>query len=99
MEQSHAIAACFPTLERASSQVVTVDYRTSDGTALVSNKDYVRASGALTFQPGEITKTIAVSIKGDLRREPHETFTVQLSNAVGANLGRSVGTATIINDD
>ena len=42
MEQSHAIAACFPTLERASSQVVTVDYRTSDGTALVSNKDYVR---------------------------------------------------------
>jgi hypothetical protein len=87
------------TLSRASSQVVTVDYRTSDGTALVSDKDYVRTSGTLTFQSGETSKTVAVSIKGDRKREPNETFTVQLSNAVGATIYDSVGVATIINDD
>ena len=88
------------TLSRASVQTVTVNYRTADGTALVSNKDYVGTSGTLTFQPGETFRTIAVSINGDRRREPNETFTVQLSNAVGATISfGGVGTATILNDD
>ena len=87
------------TLNRASSQVVTMSYQTADGTALVSNKDYVKKSGTLTFQPGETSKTIAVTITGDHKRERNETFTVRLSNAIGGNLGRSVGTATILNDD
>jgi hypothetical protein len=87
------------TLSRASSHPVTVDYRTIDGTALVSNKDYVRSSGTLTFLPGETSKTIALFITGDRKREPNETFTVQLTNAVGANFGRSAATATILNDD
>ena len=87
------------TLSRASGQVVTVNYLTGDGTALVANKDYVRTSGTLTFQPGETSKTIAVKINGDRRREPNEMFTVLLSNAVGATIGDGVGTATILNDD
>jgi hypothetical protein len=87
------------TLSRASNQPVTVNYQTADGTALVSNRDYVRTSGTLTFQPGETFKTISISIAGDRKREPNETFTVQLSNAVGATLSDGVGTATIVNDD
>ena len=87
------------TLSSASSQMVTVNYRTADRTALESNKDYLKMTGTLTFQPGERSKTVAVAFKGDRQREPDETFTVQLSNAVGATLGRSVGTATILNDD
>jgi hypothetical protein len=86
------------TLYSASTATVTVNYQTADGTAVAAS-DYGSASGALTFQPGETVKTIAISIKGDRKREPNETFRVQLSNAVGANLGRSVGVATILNDD
>jgi hypothetical protein len=86
-------------LNHASEQGVTVNYQTADGTALVSNRDYVRTSGTLTFQPGETSKTISISITGDRKREPNETFTVQLSNAVGATISDGVGTATIVNDD
>jgi hypothetical protein len=87
------------TLSRGSDQPVTVNYQTADGTALVSNKDYVRTSGTLTFQPGETSKTISLSIIGDRKREANETFTVQLSNAAGATIVDGVGVATILNDD
>jgi endoglucanase len=53
----------------------------------------------LTFQPGETSRTISVSIKGDRKREANETFSVQLSNAVGATIDDGVATVTILNDD
>jgi len=86
------------TLSSASSQAITVSYRTVDGTALAKS-DYSATSGTLTFQPGETSRTISVSIKGDRRREPDETFSVQLSNVVGATIGDGVATGTILNDD
>jgi hypothetical protein len=86
------------TLNRASDQAVTVNYHTANGTA-TAGKDYVATSGTLTFQPGETSKTIAVSINGDRQREPNETFVARLSNAVGAVVGDSEGVATILNDD
>jgi len=82
-----------------STAAVTVNFNTSDGTATIAGKDYAAASGTLIFQPGETTKTIAVTIKGDRQVEPNETFNVQLSNPVGATLGDAVGVGTIINDD
>jgi hypothetical protein len=85
------------TLDRASDQAVTVSYSTNDGTA--DYRDYYSASGTLTFQPGETSKTISVSIIGDRKREPNETFSIQLSNAVGAAIDDAVGVATILNDD
>src|SRR5687768_7057331 len=70
------------TLSRSSNAVVTVKYATSNGTALAKS-DYTATSGTLTFQPGETSRTISVSINGDRKREANETFSVQLSNAVG----------------
>ena len=84
------------TLSSGSSQAITVSYRTVDGTALAKS-DYSAASGTLTFQPGETSRTISVSIKGDRKREANETFSVQLSNAVGATIDDA--TVTILNDD
>ena len=86
------------TLSSSSSDVVTVSYATADGTAL-ANADYTATSGTLTFLPGETSRTISVGIKGDLKSEPDETFTVELSNAVGATIADAVATATILNDD
>jgi hypothetical protein len=82
----------------SSDVQVTVQYRTVDGSAS-SQSDYTSTSGTLTFQPGQTSRTIAVPIKGDRKREPNETFTVQLSNAVGATINDAVATATILNDD
>jgi hypothetical protein len=86
------------TLSNRSSQAITVSYATSNGTALAKS-DYTATSGTLTFQPGEISRTISVSINGDRKREANETFSVQLSNAVGAAIDDGVASVTIRNDD
>jgi len=91
-------------LSSASDQTVTVSYRTVDGTAISGggkNKgaDYGAASGTLTFQPGEISKSITISIKSDRKTEPNETFTVDIYGAAGATIDDGVATVTIVNDD
>ena len=86
------------TLSQSSADSVTVNYATANGTA-VATQDYAATSGTLTFQPGETSRTISVSIKGDRKREANETFSVQLSNAVGATIDDGVATGTILNDD
>jgi uncharacterized delta-60 repeat protein len=85
-------------LSTASSQTVTVNYATADGTANAPT-DYQTASGTLTFAPGEISKTVTVFVNGDTTIEPNETFTVNLSSAVNATILGGVGTGTIITDD
>jgi glucose/arabinose dehydrogenase len=59
--------------------------------------DYLPTSGRLTFTPGDTTKTITVSILGDVLDEPNETFAVNLANATGdavINDGQGIGTIT-----
>jgi hypothetical protein len=86
------------TLSRSISDAVTVRYATAGGTA-VATSDYKSTSGTLTFPAGETSRTISIAVKGDRKREKNETFSVQLSNAVGATIADGVATATILNDD
>ncbi|WP_225008345.1 beta strand repeat-containing protein [Novosphingobium percolationis] len=86
------------TLSSASVQTVTVDFATVDGTALAGS-DYAATSGTLTFAPGELSKTVAVTVNGDLAVEANETFTLHLSNAVNGTVATADGTGTITNDD
>jgi hypothetical protein len=86
------------TLAGSVSEAVSVHYATANGTAQ-KKSDYSATSGTLTFQPGQTSRTISVSIKGDRKRESNETFTVRLSNAVGATVADGVATVTILNDD
>jgi hypothetical protein len=86
-------------LSAPGMQPVSVTYRTADGTAKVSNRDYRSASGTLTFNPGETTKTLFVIVEGDARREPNETLFVDLTNAIGARFADPRGIGTILNDD
>ncbi len=74
-------------LSVASSETVTVDFTTADRTAAASDNDYVPVSGALTFAPGETTKTITVQVNGDTVDETYEEFHVNLSNPTNALLG------------
>jgi hypothetical protein len=86
------------TLSASSSRVVSVGYATSDGSAKAPG-DYVAATGTLTFQPGERTKTISITVAGDTAIEPDETLSITLSAPVNATISRGSATGTIKNDD
>lgn len=86
------------TLSSANTHPVVVNYATTDGTANAGS-DYVAASGTLTFNPGETSKILNVPINGDTLFEADETFFVDLSNPVNANLLQARATGTITNDD
>ena len=85
-------------LSAASSQQVTVDYATADGTA-TAGEDYTATSGTLTFQAGDTTKTVSVPITDDTEDDGGETFTLTLGNASGAALGDAEATGTIRNTE
>jgi hypothetical protein len=76
----------------------TVDYATADGTA-TERKDYTTAVGTLRFAAGETSKTIDLLISEDSFVEGLETFTLSLSNPVGASLGAASIATVQINDD
>ena len=85
-------------LSPASELTVTVSYGTAGGTA-TEGTDYSRASGTLTFAPGDTEKSVSVQTREDTLDEPDETFTVELSNANGATLHDDTATGTIEDDD
>jgi hypothetical protein len=54
----------------------------------------------VTFAPGETLQTITVLVTGDTEVEPHEGFTVTLSNAsAGVTIPEASAEGTILNDD
>jgi len=87
-------------LNGAQAAAVSVPYATADVTAKAGS-DYKATSGTLTFNPGETSKTVAVTIIGDKRYEKNETFALVLGKPVGnATLPtKFYGTGTIVNDD
>ena len=81
-------------LSSAAAVTVTVEYATSDGTA-VADADYEAVSGTLVFGPGETQKTVAVSVLADTHSEAAETLTLTLAGPVGGTLGEAQATGTI----
>lgn len=86
------------TLSEASKLPVSMNYATVDDTAN-SGEDYVAASGAVTFSPGQTSKTVSVVVLGDTQFEPEETLTVSLSNIKNAALDKADAELAIVNDD
>ena len=86
------------TLNGASSQTITVNYTTIDGTALAGT-DYSTRTGSLSFPPGTTSSAISVPTIADSVIESNEAFTVRLSGAASANLADDTGTGTIVDDD
>jgi VCBS repeat-containing protein len=78
----------------------TLKYKTSGGTA-TAGVDYSAVSSlqAVSFGPGETTKTVSVAVTADSAPEANETFNLVLSAPTGATLADTTGVATIVNDD
>jgi hypothetical protein len=86
-------------LNTTAAQTVTVQYATSNGTAMPGS-DYTATSGTLIFSPGQTSKVVSLPILEDELLESDETFNVTLSAPTNAGLGSpSVHMVTIAAND
>jgi subtilisin family serine protease len=91
-----------------TSSVAIVNFNTTDlaglaacntiGSTASSRCDYLTSVGTLKFAAGETSKTIAVPIINDVYAENAETFSLTLTNPIGATLGATTTATLTIND-
>jgi hypothetical protein len=86
------------TLSKVATHAVSFRATTYAGSA-IADQDFQTRSQVLSIPRGNRTATFNVGINGDTRLESDETFTVVISEVVGANVTKSKVTATIANDD
>jgi hypothetical protein len=92
-----------------STGTASINYATSDTAGLTncniingiasSRCDYATSVGTLRFAAGETSKTISIPIVDDNFSEGNETFTLTLSNPVGATLGSTTTAIITITDN
>jgi len=99
-----SVAACGP---------VTVDFRTSTTAENVATfgsiaaataspdagADYVSQMGTLTFNAGDTSKPISITVNSDCVAEPTQFLRVFLSNTVNATINNGTSTGQITTDD
>jgi Calx-beta domain/Domain of unknown function (DUF4114) len=86
-------------LSSPSAQATTVNYQTSNGTA-IAGRDYTASTGILTFAAKEVEKTIEISVINETIVENNENFTITLSNpSSGITLSKATATGLIKNND
>ena len=87
-------------LSAASSEAVSVDYATADGTA-VAGSDYLAASGTLSFAPGETRKFIPVSVTDNtsLSAASSKSMRLILSNPQNVTIHNDMASGTILDSD
>jgi hypothetical protein len=88
-----AAAVVVVTRQGSTAGAATVDYATSDGTAL-AGVNYTEVSGNLVFKDGESSKTVTIPVKDDGIANGNKNFQIVLRNPALASLG-SIGSATV----
>jgi Leucine-rich repeat (LRR) protein len=89
------------TVTRANSSdgAVSIEYATSDGTAIAPN-DYIQSTGILYWNDGDDDdKTFTVAINDDTISESDESFNLTLTNATGGAILGEPNTATVTIED
>jgi hypothetical protein len=87
------------TLSEASLETVTVLVTSADETAERTSDYSALLPTTLTFAPGELTKTVSVTINGDVLVELDETFLINLSAPVNATFADNQARGTILTDE
>ncbi|HUW81944.1 MAG TPA: Calx-beta domain-containing protein, partial [Phycisphaerae bacterium] len=98
-DESVTPASLSVSLSAAYVETVTVDYAVTGGDATGGGVDYTLAAGTLTFDPNDVSKTIAITIVEDGLVEADETIEVTLSNPSNATLGTNTVHTYTINDN
>ena len=87
------------TVTRSSSLgTSSVNYALAHGTTTADDVSGT-TSGTVSFASGETSKVVTINVVGDTTIELNETFSVALTNPVGATLGTATATGTVVNDD
>ena len=104
-EADGATATFTLSLSEASGRNVDVTYATADATA-TAGADYTAPTGptpgsnpTATIAAGDTIATVEVALVNDDVEEDLETFQLQVTGAVNAQRGDSIGVGTIIDDD
>ncbi len=97
--ESNATANVTVILTQPTNVTVTVDYAVTGGTATGGGVDYTLPPGTLTFNPGETSNSISLTLTNDAVTEADETVVLALSNANNAVAGPGDHTFTIVDDD
>src|SRR5262249_23771052 len=90
------------TLSAESTQTVTVNYATAPGLTnpATAGSDYTAIpTTSLTFDPGQTSKQVTVTVNGDTTLERDETLLLKLTSPVNATFGVATGVGTILNDE
>lgn len=100
VNETNGVMAITVTRAYGGSGSVTVDFSTSNETAL-SGSDYTATNGTLVFGNGVTSQTITVSVANDTAIESAETLSLRLANPTGgAILGDTVcATLRIVSED
>ena len=98
-ENSGGNAVFQVTLSPPSTNTVTVQYRTVDGTA-TAGQDYQFTSGVLTFAPGVTNLPVSVPIIDDaLIEDSPEWFSIVLTNPVNAEISGQYGFDYVVDNE
>ena len=102
VDENAGIASVTVSLDKPVDTTISVDYATFDQAAIQSD-DYLSTAGTLTFNPGEQSQTILVSIVNSGLVEGNESFFVNLSGILpnGRNVvfTKNQALVTIHDDD
>ncbi|HEY3833946.1 MAG TPA: Calx-beta domain-containing protein [Acidimicrobiia bacterium] len=89
-------------LDSAPTASVTVDWATTDGTAVGGNNpsvdDYQSGSGTVTFPAGQQSEIVSIPVYGHANVGADKTFTMTLSDPQGAQLGSDNSVAQAIHN-
>ncbi len=87
-------------LSAPAQGAVSLKYKTVNGSAVAPGDYTAKAPTALSFQKGQTSKSVTVSVKGDKVDEPDETFHLVVSDpSAGLVIGDGTATGTIVDDD
>src|SRR5262245_34970088 len=97
--EAAGVAAITVTRTGDTTGTATVNYATSDGTA-IAGTHYRAASGTLTFGPGDGRRQFTIELIDDTVVNVDRTVNLMLSDPTGGGLGNSAAAVlTIVNDD
>jgi hypothetical protein len=88
-------------LSSAASSRVTVQFATvnGDSASATPGTDFEALTTTVTFEPGDVLKTVPVRVYGETLYEYQETLDVALSNASGSPIRLGAAKGFIVNDD
>ncbi|GAB5451585.1 MAG: Calx-beta domain-containing protein [Halioglobus sp.] len=92
------VATFTVTLSEPSTDVISVNYTTLDGTAKVVDGDFQATAGTLVFNPGVTSLQVTVQTDDDLFAEDAENFFLQLSAPSNATIADGQGEGSIVDE-